>query len=529
MVPAADDDNLDGDDPQEDDGDDPLADGYPDAGTPNRGGDDDPLADGGYPEEDLPRRSDDDDDIDPDDIDFGQDDDGAARLGGGGEDDEFYEEGPGRPFFLNPVLLASLALLLLVGAAVGWGWATFNQGESSAALAPPRQMAALPPPPMPPAPEPAIGPAPADDAASAGAVAAGAAAVAAQPGLPGSATATATAVAATAAASAATESPPEGEAVAAAAPEPAPAEPPPPPVAEASPPPVAAAPPAAEPAPEPEPEAFPEVRLALAPAPDPELVTEGENGPLPVIAPDGRQPWRVYARPFELPPDTPRIAIIIGGLGLSRAATQAAIQQLPGVVTLAFVPYAPNLDDWIAAARAAGHEVVLQLPMEPQDYPANDPGPHTLLASADAADNLARLDWLLSRFTGYVGVTNYMGGLFNSSPDALRPIFQDLSARGLLFLDSRENPDSVAAVVAAELEMPRVINNRFLDAEASRMNVDARLLELERIAESTGAAVGIGFPYPVTIERVAAWIRELESKGVVVAPITAVASTQPVN
>ncbi|MDA1133258.1 MAG: divergent polysaccharide deacetylase family protein, partial [Proteobacteria bacterium] len=274
---------------------------------------------------------------------------------------------------------------------------------------------------------------------------------------------------------------------------------------------------------------FPEQRTPLDPSPDPALVVDGPNGPLPIIGEDGRQPWIVYARPFELPADTPRIAIVIGGLGLSRAGTQAAIQQLPGVVTLAFAPYAPDLGDWIAEARAAGHEVMLQLPMEPEGYPANDPGPHTLLTQVAAEDNLARLDWLLSRFTGYVGVTNYMGARFTVSPDDLRPVLEDLQMRGLLFFDSRENPDSVAAVVAAELEMPRVVNNRFLDTVASRISIDARLLELERIAEATGAAVGIGYPYPVTIERIAAWIRSLEGGNVVIAPISALASTQPVN
>jgi polysaccharide deacetylase 2 family uncharacterized protein YibQ len=246
-------------------------------------------------------------------------------------------------------------------------------------------------------------------------------------------------------------------------------------------------------------------------------------GLLPVIGEDGRQPWHVYGRPVDLDEDIPKIAIVIGGLGMSEAATTAAIQQLPGTVTLAFVPYAPDLSSWIARARAAGHEVILQLPMEPTDFPANDPGPHTLMTEAEAAENIERLHWLLSRFTGYVGVTNYMGSLLTTSPDAMFPILQDLQARGLMFLDAMETPDSIAGQLAGEMHMPNVVNNRFLDTQASRVAIDARLFELEAIAEATGRAVGIGFPYPVTIERVSEWIATLEEREIAVVPISALA------
>ncbi|MBT5859564.1 MAG: divergent polysaccharide deacetylase family protein, partial [Alphaproteobacteria bacterium] len=302
--------------------------------------------------------------------------------------------------------------------------------------------------------------------------------------------------------------------------------------------------PEAAPAPEPEPVAAPEPAPpppppaeiveeaepfepdpaeALALAPDPGLILQGQVGLLPVIGEDGRQPWHVYARPVDLDEDMPKIAIVIGGLGMSEAATTAAIQQLPGTVTLAFVPYAPDLSSWIARARAAGHEVILQLPMEPLDFPANDPGPHTLMTDAEAAENIERLHWLLSRFTGYVGVTNYMGSKMTTSPEAMFPILEDIQARGLMFLDAMETPDSIAGQLASEMHMPNVVNNRFLDTQASRVSIDARLFELEAIAEATGGAVGIGFPYPVTIERVSAWMATLEDRGIAVVPLSALA------
>ena len=263
--------------------------------------------------------------------------------------------------------------------------------------------------------------------------------------------------------------------------------------------------------------------IALGPVPDPGLVRESPTGPLPVIGEDGRQAWRVYARPFEELYDRPRVAILLGGMGMSQSATNAAIQQLPGEVTLAFAAYAPNLDDWIAQARAAGHEVMLQVPMEPFNYPANDPGPHTLLTSLSPEENIERLEWLLSRFVGYVGVTNFMGSKFTASPDHLRPVLHNLKERGLMVLDSRASRNSVAAELSDEIGVPHAVNNRFVDSEASRVAIDGRLSELERIARATGTAVGIGYPFPVTIERLAAWIETLDEKGLVLAPMSAVA------
>ena len=259
----------------------------------------------------------------------------------------------------------------------------------------------------------------------------------------------------------------------------------------------------------------------LRPAPDPALVEKTQLGPLPRVSPDGRKAWQTYARPFDSGDRRPRIAIIINGLGLSGAATEAAIQRLPGPVTLAFAPYAKGLPQWIALARAAGHEVLLDLPMEPVNFPTNDPGPHTLLTSLTAKQNKVRLHWLLGRVTGYVGVVNRMGSRFTTSEPHVRPIMKELEQRGLLFVDSRSSLRSIAARMAREVGLPRAINNRFIDAEASRTAIDSRLQEIERIAKTAGHAVGIGSPFPITIDRLVRWVPTLEGKGLALAPVSA--------
>jgi polysaccharide deacetylase 2 family uncharacterized protein YibQ len=263
----------------------------------------------------------------------------------------------------------------------------------------------------------------------------------------------------------------------------------------------------------------------LLPAPDSALVETGPHGPLPIIGRDGRQPWRVYGRPFDHTDKRPRIAVIITGLGPSGAVTDAAINDLPGAVTLSFDPYTRRLNEWIERARAAGHEILLAVPMEPVDYPRQDPGPFTLLTSLSAGDNLERLDWALSRVTGYVGLTNMMGSRFTTSERDLAPIFEELKKRGLMFVDGRASEQSVAGSLAKSMSLPRVVADSALDGEQTADAIDRRLAGLEALARRNGAALGMGFAYPVTIERVAAWAKTLEAKTLALAPASALATS----
>ena len=267
--------------------------------------------------------------------------------------------------------------------------------------------------------------------------------------------------------------------------------------------------------------------LQLKKAPEPGMVEQGPKGPLPIIAEDGRQAWKVYGRPFDDGDKRPRIAIVITELGLSAAATTAAIQQLPGAVTLAFTPYGPKVPELVEEARAAGHETLMAAPSEPPEFPRNDPGPYTLLASLSTAENLDRLEYVLSRVPGYVGVVTTTSGRFFANEEQLQPILTLLRRRGLLYVDGRGTPKSLVQQMSAAVGLPRAYGNRFLDLEASRGAIDTRLADLERIAKESGIAIGIGQPYPVTIERIARWAETLEEKGLVLAPITAVVDRQP--
>ena len=265
-----------------------------------------------------------------------------------------------------------------------------------------------------------------------------------------------------------------------------------------------------------------------APPEAPPEPAETQQAAIPRLpSPEPLPLWRRNAQPFEAPETRPRIAVVLTGLGLSSAATEAAIKQLPGPISLSFTPYSRRLNEWIALARVNGHEVLLDLPMEPTSYPDDDPGPQALLTALSPRQNLERLDWALRRATGFVGVAAVMGSRFLASEEHMTPILEALKTRGLLFLDNRDSDASVAGPLAQKIGVANAVNHRFLDrAQASRIAIDDRLVQLERIARSEGFAVAIGQPYPVTIERLAKWAADLEARGFVLAPLSAVAAAR---
>jgi polysaccharide deacetylase 2 family uncharacterized protein YibQ len=255
---------------------------------------------------------------------------------------------------------------------------------------------------------------------------------------------------------------------------------------------------------------------------DPALVENTRQGPLPRIADDGRTPMQAYAAPAAN--GKFRIAIVVRGLGISAAATQAALDSLPPGVTLAFAPYAHDVAEWVAKARARGHEVLLEVPMEPYDFPDSDPGPHTLRAGQAEGTNMDRLTWALTRFTGYAGVTNLMGQRFLSDSDALSPLLTYLSRHGLYFFDNGSASQSVAPLVAGQVGAPLVQSNAAIDTIQTALEIDHRLLDLENAARANGDAAGSAFLYPVSLSRIAAWAKDLKSRGFVLVPVSAIVS-----
>ena len=254
---------------------------------------------------------------------------------------------------------------------------------------------------------------------------------------------------------------------------------------------------------------------------DPALIEQTSQGPLPRIADDGRTPMAAYAPP-SVATGKPRIAIVVRGLGISAKATAAALAELPPGVTLAFAPYSDDVQRWVAEARRLGHEVLLEVPMEPFDFPDSDPGAETLRAGASEDSNIQRLTWSLTRFTGYAGITNLLGGRFLADSDSLGPVMTFLARRGLFFFDSGSASRSAAPDVARQTTTPFVESDSTIDNIQTAIEIDARLSALEAKARASGSASGAGFIYPVTIDRVSAWAKSLSDRGFVLVPASAI-------
>lgn len=263
---------------------------------------------------------------------------------------------------------------------------------------------------------------------------------------------------------------------------------------------------------------------ALSTLPLEKLTEKSRYGKIPKVAKDGSRPLDLYAAPVARgAQNSPKIVLIVTGMGLSQTGTQEAIRLLPPGITLAFAPYGSSLDRWVQRARQEGHELLLQVPLEPFDFPDNDPGPHTLLSKLSSAQNMDRLHWLMSRMSNYVGVVNFMGARFTAAPDSVTPFMQELETRGLLYMDDGSSSRSVAERIAGELKTPFVKADMTIDNISTPEEVDARLLQLESLSRSRGLAIGVAAALPVSVDRIAEWALGLEARGVFLVPPSYVA------
>ncbi|MCA6108787.1 divergent polysaccharide deacetylase family protein [Bradyrhizobium cenepequi] len=254
---------------------------------------------------------------------------------------------------------------------------------------------------------------------------------------------------------------------------------------------------------------------------DQRLLEKSRYGMIPVAA-DGLKPFTVYAADADRAKAAkmPVVAIVIGGLGVGAAKTTDAIMKLPPAVTLAFTPYGADPTKLAERARAQRHEILLQVPMEPFDYPDNDPGPQTLLTTLNTEQNLDRLYWHFSRFQGYAGIANFMGARFVATDPAMQPIMREAAKRGLSYFDDGATPRSAAASLAAGQALPFAKADFTIDAVPTSVEIDRVLVKLETLAKERGLAVGVASALPISIERIAAWTRTLEARGILLVPLT---------
>jgi polysaccharide deacetylase 2 family uncharacterized protein YibQ len=255
----------------------------------------------------------------------------------------------------------------------------------------------------------------------------------------------------------------------------------------------------------------------------PDLSEQTADGAIPRIAASGLTPFAAYARPAGAAATSgkPMIAIIVSGLGINEQGSLDAIDRLPGDVTLGFAPYGKTLTTTVASARERGHEILLEIPLEPFDYPQNDPGPQTLLTGEPPRANIDKLFWLMARFGGYVGVLNNMGARFTASGADFSPVMEELGARGLGFLDDGSSNRSLAPQLAQSNKVPFARADAQIDTNPSRQAILDALASLEAKAVENGQAIGIVSALPISVSAIAEWAGSLDGKGIELVPASA--------
>lgn len=259
--------------------------------------------------------------------------------------------------------------------------------------------------------------------------------------------------------------------------------------------------------PPPMPRAAPAPQIAAAPAPP-------------------RPAWQRNAVPVAVT-GQPMIAVVIDDMGLDRSRSQRTVE-LPGPLTLAYLAYADDLASQTGAARAAGHELLVHVPMEPGSA-TTDPGRNALMTSLTPDELARRIEWNLSQFPGFVGINNHMGSKATQDRDMMHAVMVALKARGMLFLDSRTSGETVAQEVAEKTGIPALRRDVFLDHDPSPIAVRAALLDVERVAQRQGYAIAIGHPKDTTIGALSEWLPDVQSRGFVLVPVSAIAAKTSFN
>jgi uncharacterized protein len=264
-------------------------------------------------------------------------------------------------------------------------------------------------------------------------------------------------------------------------------------------------------------------RRPLPAAPIQAIAQITPDGILPIVN-SGKRASSLYARNIPMGiihSEAPKIVIVLGGMGISPKLTQRAIKELPADVTLAFAPYGDNLQNMVNDARREGHEVFLQVPLEPIGYPATNPGPKTLLAESDEKENIEALHWHMSRFAGYAGVINYMGGKFLMTESSSKVLLRELRKRGLLFVEDGSVGNSVVQAVADSMTSKAKRADTVIDADPSSDAILAALKRLEKDAEQNGVAIGTGSGLAITIDTLRDWAKDAAERGIVIIPMSA--------
>ena len=216
-----------------------------------------------------------------------------------------------------------------------------------------------------------------------------------------------------------------------------------------------------------------------------------------------------------LPKKLPKIAIIIDDIGYDKEIVDKFLG-LNAVFTFSILPYSPFQNSIAKSVHSKGFDVILHLPMEPNEYPMVNPGPGALLTSMSPDQLINQLDKDLDSVPFIQGVNNHMGSKMTTVSIQLYQIFSVLKKRKLFFIDSRTTTETLCKPSAQLLQVPFAQKDVFLDHIQEPDFIRKQIRRLVHIANSHGEAIGIAHPYDVTYDVLREVLPELKKKAVLV-------------
>lgn len=260
---------------------------------------------------------------------------------------------------------------------------------------------------------------------------------------------------------------------------------------------------------------------ALREAPVEGFYEETAAGRLPIAKSTTQTPFLIYSKPYVLNKNKPYISIVINDFGLSESLSQEMIETLPSSVTFILSPYSTKPNEWIAKARADGHEVWLNLPIENKNFPLSDPGTKGLLTRVSLQYNQDRLEWILSRADGYTGIAAYTDDALKNAGNVFDKMVRNIFGRGIGFLEMNTENDSFFLPIAQKLNTPRAHSTAAIDV----LNEDnASVKAVYAAINRDGHAVAVVSPSPVNIGALENWMQSMDQDGIASVPLSAVAA-----
>lgn len=189
------------------------------------------------------------------------------------------------------------------------------------------------------------------------------------------------------------------------------------------------------------------------------------------------------------------VAVVIDDFGNGMNGT-AEMMKLPIKITAAIMPFMPTTKQDAEEAHKHGHDVIVHMPMEPKKGLKRWLGPGALTTDLSDEEVRKRVEAAIDDVPHAIGMNNHMGSKVTADERMMRIVLGVCKERGLFFLDSRTTYKTVVPKIAAELGVPIVSNDVFLDDVYTVQHISKQISVLRKHLESHESCITIGHVGP---------------------------------